>query len=296
MDNLLTSRFSSPSTCMGNNFNFNNIMFFVHVASVVLLLSNDIHQNPGPDTSRYQAYNLSIVNLNVNSVRNKTDLIYTELGDHDIICITESKLDNSVNSDDICIDNYLNPAPFRRDRDYDKGGGIILYIKNNLLVKRRSDLELHEIESVCVECVSDNRKVLLMCFYRPPNARVSSWDHLDNLFTNCIDSDIENVILLGDINVDLITMSKNHRLSRLCERLGLTNVITEPTRITPTSSNLIDPIFVNNFGIVKDSYVLKFFCSDHCPTVVELKVTTPREESYTKTVFDYDNGDYEAIK
>ena len=275
---------------------FSNIIYFVHVAFAVLLLCNDIHQNPGPDTSRYESCNLSIVHLNVNSVRHKTDLINTELGNHDIICITESKLDNSVSSDDISIENFLNPAPFRRDRAYDRGGGIIFYIKNNLNVKRRSDLELQDIESVCVECISDNKKILIMCFYRPPNARVSSWDHLDNLFTNCIDSNIDNVILLGDINVDLITISKTHRLSRLFERLGLVNVIKEPTRITPASSNLIDPIFVNNFNIVKDSYVLANFCSDHCPTVIELKFTTPREKSYLKTIFDYDNGDYDAIK
>ena len=143
-------------------FNLNVAEFSTALTTIlpILLLSNDMHQNPGADTSRYQACNLFVVNLNVNSVRNKTDLIYTELGDHDIICITESKLNNSVNSEDICIDNYLNHAPFRRYREYDRGGGIILYIKNNLLVKRRSDLELNEIESVCVECVSDNRKVL----------------------------------------------------------------------------------------------------------------------------------------
>ena len=45
-----------------------------------------------------------------------------------------------------------------------------------------------------------------MCLYRPPNARVSSWDYIDNLFDKCVDSGISNCVFLGDINVDLITI------------------------------------------------------------------------------------------
>ena len=44
--------------------------------------------------------------MNVNSLRNKTELISTELGDHDIICITESRLNNTVSSSGITIDNF----------------------------------------------------------------------------------------------------------------------------------------------------------------------------------------------
>jgi hypothetical protein len=40
--------------------------------------------------------------------------------------------------------------------------------------------------------------------------------------------------------------------------LGLENVIHEPTRITSSSSTLIDPILVNNYDIVRDSYVLVY--------------------------------------
>jgi hypothetical protein len=50
-------------------------------------LCNDIHPNPGPlsNNSRCELRNISIVNMNVNSLRNKTELISTELGDNDII-------------------------------------------------------------------------------------------------------------------------------------------------------------------------------------------------------------------
>ena len=88
--------------------------------------------------------------MNVNSLRNKTKLISTELGNHDIICITESRLNNTVSSSDITIDNFIYPEAFRKDRLTDSGGGILIYIyiRNTLLGRRRLDLEVPEVESV----------------------------------------------------------------------------------------------------------------------------------------------------
>jgi hypothetical protein len=48
---------------------------------------------------------------------------------------------------------------------------------NTLLGRRRLDLEVPEVESVCLEIFADNRNFSLVCLYRPPNARVSSWDY-----------------------------------------------------------------------------------------------------------------------
>lgn len=93
-----------------------------------------------------------------------------------------------------------------------------------------------------------------------------------------------------------MSIGLNHRFSRLCETLSIQNVINEPTGITPTSSTLIDPILVNNLDIVRDSFVLPNFCSDHCPSVVELNFTTPRQKAYVKTVWDFDHAKYDAIK
>jgi hypothetical protein len=44
----------------------------------------------------------------------------------------------------------------------------------------------------------------------------------------------------------------------------------EPTRISSSSSTLIDSILVNNYDIVRDSYVLPNFCSDHCPSIIDI--------------------------
>ena len=52
---------------------------------------------------------------------------------HDIdftfLAIAETKLNDSYTSAQFLIDGYYNPSEFRRDRSYNKVGGLLLYIK-----------------------------------------------------------------------------------------------------------------------------------------------------------------------
>ena len=237
--------------------------------------------NLGPDNSRHVLRHISIVNLNVNSLRNKTDLIFNELGDHDIICITETRLSNSICSFNLCLDNFLSPNDFRKDRQTDHRGGILIYVRNNMIAKRRldlesNDIESNDIESTCVEITSNNnKKSLVVCIYRPPNSRVISWSHIESLLDNCTNTELD-LILLGVINLDLLSCSDNHHFLLTTLKYGLHNVIHEPTRITPTSSTLLDPIFVSNIAVMPDFY------SDHCYSILEINLRSLRENSYTK--------------
>ena len=251
----------------------------------------DVQSNPEPDNSRHVLRNISIVNLSVNSLRNKTDLIFNELGDHDIICITETSLNNYICSSDLCLDNFLNPNDFRKDRQTDHGGGILIYVRNNMIAKRRLD-----IESICVEITSNNnKKFLVVCIYRPPIYRAISWSHIESLLYNCTNTELD-LIFLGDVNLDLLSCSDNHHFLLTTLKYGLHNVIHEPTRITPTSSTLLDPIFVSNINIVRNSAVMPDFCSDHCYSIPEINFRSLRENSYIKTILDYNNAAYESIK
>jgi hypothetical protein len=143
-----------------------NNSYLLVVLPCPILMCLDVQSNPGPDNSRHVLRNISIVNLNVNPLRNKIDLIFNELGGHDIICITETRLNNSICSSDLCLDNFLNSNGFRKDRQTDHGGGILIYVRNNMIAKRRLDLESNDIESICVEITSNNNKMfLVVCIY-----------------------------------------------------------------------------------------------------------------------------------
>ena len=66
----------------------------------------------------------------------------------DIIGITEIQLDKSVSDNDIRIDGM---KMFRQDQKKCKGGGCVIYCRNNLQVILRKDLSTCELEIIWVQ-------------------------------------------------------------------------------------------------------------------------------------------------
>jgi hypothetical protein len=129
-------------------------------------------------------------------------------------------------------------------------GGLLTYVRNNMIAKRRLDLESNDIESICVEITShNNKKFLVVCIYRPPNSRAILWSHIESLLDNCANTELD-LIFWGDINIDHLHCSDNHHFLLKTLKYGLHNVIHDSTRITTTSSTLLDPIVVSNINIV----------------------------------------------
>ena len=61
---------------------------------LLLILSGDIETNPGPmfNDSITNIHRLSVVHLNIRSIRNKTDFIPDHLSDFHIMCFTKTHL------------------------------------------------------------------------------------------------------------------------------------------------------------------------------------------------------------
>ena len=63
-------------------------------------MSGDVEANPGPECqSNVQVDNtsvLSLLHLNIRSVRNKLNYVFENLTDFNIMCFTESHLDEHV--------------------------------------------------------------------------------------------------------------------------------------------------------------------------------------------------------
>ena len=75
-----------------------NEYFQFSIIHLILILSGDVDLTPGPQVSEYC---LSILHSNIHSIRNKTDYIMDHFLDFDILCFTESHLDNNVLTTDI---------------------------------------------------------------------------------------------------------------------------------------------------------------------------------------------------
>jgi hypothetical protein len=89
------------------------------------------------------------------------DLVYS--GDHDLIRICETWLNNTVFSSELLTGYSI----FRKDRT---GGVVLVAVKNEFKVSRRTYLEREKTEMVVVELVTNGKPLLLYIFYRPPGS------------------------------------------------------------------------------------------------------------------------------
>ena len=84
-------------------------------------------------------------------------------------------------------------------------------------------------------------------------------------------------VVLGDFNTNVMNLSKNNPLvNAMCnlERMfGLTQLISEPTRVCTTSESIIDLIFVSHSENISQSGVITIGVSDHLITFCTRKVT-----------------------
>ena len=133
---------------------------------ILLLLSGDAHQNPGPQINKC----LEFFHWNLKSLcardRIKIPLIetYDALHKFDIIAISESMLDKSIKNDEIYIEGFSKDV-FRSDHPSNtKTEGVSLYAREGLPIRRRKDLEpLQEviISEINIAC----KKIFLGTIY-----------------------------------------------------------------------------------------------------------------------------------
>ena len=87
--------------------------------SILLILSGDVHQNPGPEYSSTSqssssfsdilSSNLKIVHYNIQSFLNKKDILYADLHNFDVLSFTETWLKNSDDTVDLIFPSFHTP-------------------------------------------------------------------------------------------------------------------------------------------------------------------------------------------
>ena len=122
---------------------------------------------------------------------------------------------------------------------------------HTVLFKGTPDCELlivsiHKYSNI--NCSSTSPDFTIALFYRPPN---SGFDPLDMLFSalcNIFVSSSPVFYLVGDFNINFLDVPTPlyHKLISVVSSFNLTQIVSEPTRVTPTSSTLIDLIFVSS--------------------------------------------------
>ena len=110
---------------------------------------------------------LNICHLNIRGLNQpKLDAIKSDLvPTYDVISISETFL--GQNSSEMSIPGY-HPI-IRKDRQ-SFGGGVAIFVKDNVLYKKKIILERDNIEAIWIEINTIDGKILFCCVYRPPNS------------------------------------------------------------------------------------------------------------------------------
>ena len=250
----------------------------------LILLCLDVEQNPGP------ASELSVFNWNVRSIRNKLDTLADLAVDYNILCLTETHLDDNICTNDLLLDYFSEP--YRKDRNF-AGGGILVYCSESLFCQRRVDLESDEFETIWIEIKLGNLNILLCALYRPPNSCDLFWNYLEYAIDKAYET-THNLVITGDINVNLLANRSRHPLYDIINQFNLVNTIKEPTRIGHTSNTLLDPIFISQSLTFSNSFVIDIDrqISDHNACVSYIYVTLNLNACYKRDVWLYKKGDY----
>lgn len=161
----------------------------------------------------------SVYYQNVRGLRTKTGVFYRNLClcSYDIICLTETWLNDSINNNELFDDRYI---VWRRDRNYDeldqlKGGGVLIAIRRELAAEVRSDWS-SSAEDLWVTLTIHTRNprstckmhlcVVYICNQNLGNSmELQLSNFADNLTKVCLDNSLDKVVVLGDFNMPFVS-------------------------------------------------------------------------------------------
>ena len=233
---------------------------------------------------------LKIASLNVNSLLKHIDEIRVLLEKYtfDILAINESKIDNSIPDNEIHVIGY---DLIRNDRNR-YGGGVVLYVRHNIPFSVRNDLIYNHLEMVCIEVSRPyNKSFLISTWYRPPNSNLELFDEWALFLSKCDNENCE-LIIVGDFNCDVGKSPPDHQTQKLqfiCRLYQIDQLITEPTRVTPTSATVIDLIFTNRSENISESGVIHLGISDQSLVYLVRKFTPLKSKKTAREIRNFKN-------
>ena len=161
-------------------------------------------------------------------------------------------------------------------RDKKKGGGVSLFVKEDLSAIERPDICVIDpnIEAIFIEIPNEmfcgkKNNVVIGTIYRPPNTDLHSFiQKLNDILSN-LKLEKKQIYLMGDFNINILESSSHLLTAEFIETIyshSFFPLITKPTRLQGNSATLIDNIFCNditNLNMVNG--ILYTDISDHFP-------------------------------
>ena len=197
---------------------------------------------------KFTTKELRIENLNIRHILPKIDDIRIVLSNEQgpaLLGLCETFLcKNNPDAQLTTKDGFNFLRKDRSDVQDKSGGGLLFYYKQSLQVTRRNYLEISNIESIWAEVSLPNSRSFLICtVYRPPSTHANWLDLFEEELSIAQTTGLE-FLLMGDFNIDIASCT-NQKWNNLIKLFDLSQIVTEPTRVTNSTSTIIDHVYTN---------------------------------------------------
>ena len=217
--------------------------------------------------------------ININSVRNNFEqLIYIVNNEIDILMVSETKLDDTFPTAQFLMQGFS--TPFRNDRT-SKGGGILLYVREDIpckIIKTETDAYY---EGFFIEINLRKKKWLLSCSYNSHKNNIGTHLQIIAKTLDKLIASYDNIILLGDFNVE----PEEAKMSEFLNMYSLKNLVSQKTCFkNPENPSCINLILTNCSRSFQNTGVFETGLSNfHKLTFTVLKQCYPKQKP--KVVF-----------
>ena len=235
--------------------------------------------------------------MNARSIVRKVDDFKLLLShkEYDMIMITESWAADHISDAEISVDGY---DLFRNDRKSHRGGGCLIYVKNNLHATLIEDLSFdYDAETLWCKLDAGAYELIICTCYRMPSSSEDEDDKLHECIKVACDR-YKNIIITGDFNHPSIKWEELH--SRI-EGLNFMNLtlecyLTQHVKEATRGQNILDLVLSYPEQLVEEVEIAEpLGTSDHC--AVEFKVPVAlSEENWKVEYHDYRNANYKGMR
>ena len=140
-------------------------------------------------------------------------------------------------------------------RDIKSGGGVSLFIKDNISYQCQEDLDvLNECaEALFIEIdkqqMNKPKNIIVGLIYRPPNTNIVDFNSYISDLLMSIKCERKLIYLMGDFNITLLNSEKHLLTSEFLDIMysfSFYPLINKPTRVGNETATLIDNIYCND--------------------------------------------------
>lgn len=220
-----------------------------------------------------------------------------------MLLLTETWLTDDIRDDEV-LSELPNFQLYRNDRASTRGGGVLIAVHEQLscsVVHIKTELEM-----LWVLIKARPQSVVLGVCYRPPRASSNFSNQLNQAMCQLTSAHPNaHVLLFGDFNFPQIEWRTSNVHSStgvgeanafldICLNFNMTQLVTEPTRVSQDTASVLDLILTNNPESLSRIHYLPEI-SDHKTIHATFSFQPLKRETYKKTIHLYDRGDYETI-